>query len=196
MLDKKATPLKPSIWPEERIREELRRLDKKTGLHGADLRIHFGTGYRALGYFHARLDGTDFFTFAMRYFEDPKWPEQSALDVIRHEYAHYMEWELYGGVSHGSRWKACCEIVGAMPTRYYYEDQSEYYKQKNGCTAHQNMLFGTYEVGKSIIHPQFGKGMIVEARGEGTSRILSVKFPEAGLKRLGAAWVDKNCKRA
>ena len=45
-------PIVPTIWPEERIREELRRLDRKTGLHGAELPIEFYEGKSYLGWFY------------------------------------------------------------------------------------------------------------------------------------------------
>ena len=37
--------------------------------------------------------------------------------------------------------------------------------------------------------------MIIEAKGEGPSRIISVKFEDVGIKRLGVAWVDENCTK-
>ena len=58
------------------------------------------------------------------------------------------------------------------------------------------MRFGVYEVGKSIIHPTYGRGMIIEAKGEGPVRIISVKFETVGVKRLSVEWVDKNCTKA
>ena len=40
------------VWDEERIREEFKRLDSMTGLHGADLPITFGKAKHTLGCFY------------------------------------------------------------------------------------------------------------------------------------------------
>ena len=40
------------VWDEERIREEFKKLDSMTGLHGADLPITFGKAKHTLGCFY------------------------------------------------------------------------------------------------------------------------------------------------
>ena len=50
------------------------------------------------------------------------------------------------------------------------------------------------EVGMTVRHPAFGTGSVVAVNGTGLSRIVDVEFPSVGLKHLGAAWVEKNCK--
>ena len=186
-------PIIPVIWTEERIREELRRLDQKTGLHGAELPIEF---YRGTSYLGQYCLVNQRFRFSVTYLEDPKWTEQSALDLIRHEYAHYMDHTLNGSIQypcHGSRWKAYCSSIGGVPIGHYVEDIERQYKKQNMNKASLALRYGDYDVGKSIVHPQFGRGMIVGAAGEGASRIIDVRFPVVGIKRLGVAWVDKNC---
>lgn len=56
---------------------------------------------------------------------------ESALDVIKHEYAHHMDHMIYGHGGHGSTWKLCCGIVGASPIRCYNESRADYYRQKH-----------------------------------------------------------------
>ena len=188
-------PIVPTIWPEERIREELRRLDKKTGLHGADLTIVYDSKTKLLGAYHP-LEKK--FRFSTKYFENPSWSEQSAIDVIRHEYAHFMDHMLNDSIKpphHGPKWKACCRAIGTPPERLYSEEREKKYKKKNIEEASTAICYGTYEVGKSIVHPAFGRGMIIEANGEGLYRIVTVMFPAVGVKRLGVSWVDKNCTR-
>ena len=195
MLTIKKTPLVPKIWPEERIREELRRLDRKTGLKGADLPIVFSSTAKSLGMYYPSEKK---FQFSLRWFEDPTWSEQSALDTVRHEYAHYMDHMLNDNAKppyHGPKWKACCRAIGAIPERLYNEEEEKKYKKKNIEAASTAIRYGTYEVGKSIIHPIYGRGMIIEAKGEGPSRIISVKFEDIGIKRLSVAWVDGNCTK-
>ncbi len=194
--DKKKTPIMPTIWTEERIREEMRRLDKKTGLHGADLPIEFFRGRSLLGQYCLTEDKG--FRFSVTYLDDPNWSEQSALDLIRHEYAHYMDHVLNGTVRppfHGTKWKACCSSIGGRPIRCYDAEVEMGYKKRSVTAASTAIRYGAYEVGKSIVHPTFGRGMIVAANGEGPARILDVKFEGVGVKRLGTAWVDKNCEK-
>ena len=40
------------VWDEERIRDEFKKLDSITGLHGADLPITFGKAKHTLGCFY------------------------------------------------------------------------------------------------------------------------------------------------
>jgi len=171
----------------------MRRLDKKTGLHGAELPIEFYRGKSYLGWFYFRP--TMYFRFSVTYVDDPHWTEQSALDLIRHEYAHYMNWMRNGLSGHGKEWKVCCSEIGGRPVRCFSPEVEEGYKKRNIIAASTATRYGTYEVGKSIVHPVFGKGMIVGANGEGPARIIDVKFPTIGIKRLGVAWVDKNCTK-
>jgi len=196
MPAKKKDPPVSTVWPEERIREELRRLDRKTGLNGAELPIEFFRGRSLLGQYCCAEDKG--FRFSVTYLDDPGWTERSALDLIRHEYAHYMDHMLNGWVaypSHGTRWKAYCSSIGGIPFGHYVEDVEKRYKKQNVTRASVALRYGTYEVGKSIVHPTFGKGMIVGANGEGPARIIDVKFPTIGIKRLGVEWVDKNCTK-
>ena len=78
------------IWNESMIRKEIKALDAITGLDGASLKISFMRSAHTLGLFSA--EGDMWFKFSMNYFHDPEWPEESAVGVIRHEYAHYMTW--------------------------------------------------------------------------------------------------------
>ena len=49
------------IWTEERIRDELAKLDKITGLHGKVLPIIFNNRKRTLGMFSSQDNGKFFF---------------------------------------------------------------------------------------------------------------------------------------
>jgi len=104
------------LWPEERIREELRRLDQKTGLHGAELPITYNRNHKCLASFYA---GERKFAFSLCWFDNPDWAEEAARDIIRHEYAHYMNLERNGLKNHGPEWEACCREVGATPSPHY-----------------------------------------------------------------------------
>ena len=47
--------------------------------------------------------------------------------------------------------------------------------------------------GTKLRHPVWGEGTIRAVTGKGAARILDAEFPGIGLKRLGAAWAEKNC---
>ena len=116
-------------WPVERIREEIRDLDAQTGLQGADLKIALGKATRSLGSFRLDKNEVPSFRFSSYFLENPKFAEQSAKDLIRHEYAHYMMYEAYGkeGFGHDARWKAAVESIGGTPERLYSEDRNKVY---------------------------------------------------------------------
>ncbi len=182
------------IWSEEAIRAELGRLDAKTGLHGASLPISFGNAMTVLGMYFSREGGA--FRFSNRYFQNPDWPRELALDVIRHEYAHYMDDKLYGGAGHGTTWKMCCARVGAAPVRLYNRTWETYYHQKHETQRALSDRLGGYAPGDVIVHPQCGEGVIESLTGEGASRFAVVSFPGAGKKTLSLAWVDAHCRVA
>ena len=181
------------IWNEETIRAELRRLDGITGLHGAELPITFGNARSTLGCFHSDSNGDEMrFYFSNFWFKKPDWPDASALDVIRHEYAHYMDWMLYGHCSHGPTWKACCVQVGAVPSRLYSEETNAFYQKKEAQEQALAQTLEAYGVGSRVVHPTFGTGVIQALESSGTSQIASIAF-DAGTKRFPLAWVHQHC---
>lgn len=125
--------LRPVLWTEERIREELRRMDEITGLHGAELPITYNRNHKCLGsfYFEERK-----FAFSLYWFDNPNWAEEATRDVIRHEYAHYMNLERNGLKNHGPEWEACCREVGATPCpRFMSIDWFFEFHKLNGVPA-------------------------------------------------------------
>lgn len=180
------------LWNEKTIREEFKRLDSITGLKGAELPIRFGKATSYLGlYYYAEGKG---FYFSTYYFDDPDFQVESALDVIRHEYAHYMNHVLYNGYGHDKMWKKCCKTVGAIPIRCYNEERNGYRKAKRQKELNQEKKLGMYKVGQYITHPHFGKGVIENIEKSGNSFIADIGF-DTGFKRLSLEWIDKNCKQ-
>jgi predicted SprT family Zn-dependent metalloprotease len=53
------------------------------------------------------------------------------LDVIKHEFAHAIEFERHNTSSHGWRWKQMCRITGADPSRLYQGETPTAIKQMN-----------------------------------------------------------------
>lgn len=203
--------LSSKLWPDMRIRQELRRLDTITGLHGGDLTICYTKDERALGCFSRNMTGNlMFFQFSLVFFDDPYWPEEAALEVIRHEYAHYMDFVENKGESHGESWQECCRRIGVPPSVYY--DSSDFERKKKAILqreeekarrqkeAMENALltirYGEYNIGTIINHPVWGKGMVIGTHGEGAGRAVKVRFASLGedIKELNVAWIDMNCR--
>ena len=182
-----------TIWTEEAIRTEMTKLDKKTGLKGAELPISFNNAKCTIGLYYSTNGGS--FKFSNYYFQDPEWPIESALDVIRHEYAHHMDHMIYGNVGHGVTWKHCSGIVGASPIRCYNENLTEYYKQKHLKESIISEHYDTYNIGDRIEHPQYGVGIIEEIYGDGVCRCVYIRFQKNDCKMLELGWVDRNCRR-
>lgn len=182
-----------SKWTESAIREEMKKLDAKTGLRGAELPISFNNAKCTLGLYCSENGGS--FKFSNYYFQDPDWPFESALDVIRHEYAHHMDHMFYGHSGHGSTWKLCCGIVGTMPIRCYNEKRADYYRQKHLEEDRLSEHYDAYHIGDAIEHPKFGVGVITDIFGESVNRSVTIEFTSVGVKKLGLAWVDSNCKK-
>lgn len=182
-----------NIWSEATIRKEFARLDAKTGLKGANLPITFSNSKCTLGSFSSAGGGS--FCFSRHYFDDFSWPVEVALNTIRHEYAHYMDYMIYGNIGHGATWKKCCGEVGALPIRCYSGERAKYYQYKHEAERKEAETLDHYRIDSFITHPRFGRGKIVEIVGAGVNRYAVVNFKDMERKKLSLAWVDKNCGR-
>ena len=178
------------VWTETAIRKELARLDTITGLHGASLPISFNNSKRLLGMYCA-ANGSRF-VFSNYFFQNSDWPDAEALDTIRHEYAHYMEYVLYGHGGHDATWKHCCVVVGADPERLY--DPKRRVRQA-AEKVKKLAQYDIYHVGTVVVHSRFGDGVIDKITGEGTGRTVSVAFRSVGRKTVPLAWLVQNCRR-
>ena len=130
---------KQTKWPRERILEEIRRLDAQTVLNGTKVTIRLYAEPEPLGYFTFIDPIRMTFGFSSTRFEEPGFTDTEALDIIRHEYAHYMEYQLYGFSSdHGPDWQACCRKIGARPEKLYTESfkQDARKKERERNSAH------------------------------------------------------------
>ncbi len=79
---------KQAKWPRERILEEIRRLDAKTGLNGEKVTIRLYAEPEPMGCFTFIDPIRMTFGFSCTRFEEPGFTDTEALDIIRHEYAH------------------------------------------------------------------------------------------------------------
>ena len=202
------------------IRALYSELDKRFHLNGAKIPITFGYETDLLGsYTQASLDTEEHFHFSLLFagyaVENPLSKEER-LDLYKHEYAHYMrvkikipkEYEWQPGI-HGSAWKYCCSLIGAVPTPYYkagealmprnyekvlknkihdktiplrdnYRREMEYQKQKNRVIQ--------YQIGEEVTHPKFGKGNIENIKQSEDSVKLHVRFKDE-MKVIDQKWL-------
>ncbi len=182
------------IWNEERIREEIAKLDKKTGLQGAKLPITFGNSKYVVGSYYTQKNRPKKFQFSNYFFQNPEFPHEEAVDTIRHEYAHYMDSVIFGKSGHGKTWKQCCFYIDCSAGKYYSDVKEKYYAFKQEKEKAECEKVDRYPTGTVIEHPKFGTGTVVDVIGEGTRRTFIVDFQEEQ-KRLNALWVADYCTR-
>lgn len=188
-------------WPEERIRTEMRRLDRKTGLHGSDLAITFNNSICYLGmYYYGTADHPPYFVFSRKYFENDNYPDSTLTDVVRHEYAHHMVDALYPGLEervHGRTWKKCCVEIGADPVRLCNVERAlarrRAEKQQQADAAVVRSLLDDLHLGDHIRHPSFGEGVITGMTPNSDNPLVAVTFSDGAVYRFPAGWLIENC---
>lgn len=87
-------------------------------------------------------------------------PEACAIDVIRHEYAHYYAEAVMGySHGHGALFKAACHIVGANPSIYCSKtfEASALTKEEWDARTYDSVV----KEGQLVLHPQFGEGNVL-----------------------------------
>ena len=204
------------------IKALYKELDRKFQLHGADIPITFGLERDLLGsYTQAGTGEEEHFHFSLLfagYAGEHPLTAEDRMDLYRHEYAHYMQYNMkipkeytwQPGI-HGSAWKYCCSLVGAVPTSYYragealmkqdydkvlknpihdktvtmrdnYRREQEYKRAKNE-TIH-------YELGEEVKHPKFGRGCVEQIEQIPGSVRLHIRFGE-DVKKIDQKWLVK-----
>ena len=110
-------------WSVEKIRAVMVHLDRKTGLHGAELPIEMGKAVSYLGRYYCGERKS--FYFSTHHLNDPAFRESEAIELIRHEYAHYYVdaaglrpfFQDGRAHHHGPSWQYACKMVGASGRR-------------------------------------------------------------------------------
>ena len=101
---------------EAQIRALFQTLDRKFGLPGASVPIRFGYDEAVLALIPpatAHEKKASFFPFCfIGYAVKSLFPKEDLLDLYKHEYAHYMQYEIpaqynWQAGKHGSAWKYC-----------------------------------------------------------------------------------------
>lgn len=181
-------------WTEEDFRRELRKIDKHIKetqgieLEGAKLDIVCSTRVKyALGTYYS-FDKK--FRFSLAFFNSDV-PEACAIDVIRHEYAHYYtDVVMRVKVDHGAAFKTACRIVGANPSTYYSRTFEAYERKKEADNAQKYV--SKIKAGTIVIHPAFGEGRVLRIENNKNSAVLSVDFVKVGLKKIDEVWLKKH----
>lgn len=181
-------------WTEEDFRKELRRLDdyvKRTqgiDLAGSELEITFSTRAKSrLGtyYYNAKM-----FKFSLLFFNSDV-PESCAIDVIRHEYAHYYAEAVFGyRGGHGAPFKSACRIVGANPSTYYsrsFEDAARK-KEELDNKRYESKVF----LGQTVLHPLFREGKVISVAINKTTAMLTVDFGKHGVRIIDEVWLKQH----
>lgn len=115
-------------WSVEKIRAVMVHLDRKTGLHGAELPIEMGKAVSYLGRYYCGERKS--FYFSTHHLNDPAFRESEAIELIRHEYAHYYVdaaglrpfFQDGRAHHHGPSWQYACKMVGASGRRVFGQD--------------------------------------------------------------------------
>ena len=176
----------------EMIRAEIQRLDQKTGLKGSAVTVRLYVEPEPIGCFTFIDPVRMTFGFSRTRLEEPGFTETELLAIVRHEYAHYMEYVQYGeSTDHGENWKACCRRIGARPEVLYTEQFKASARQHQKELVRRTRVDG-YTRGKLVHHPVFGTGTVEEITRFPTMTILSVRF-ENETKKLDINWVRENC---
>lgn len=178
------------LWTEHRIRVEFRRLDGITGLSGAELPIEFDRKGRTVGCFH-RFGDVMYFSFSRRYLDDPDIAEIRILDVIRHEYAHYMNAVRSGEAiddGHGPHWQACCAEVDALPLPEMPDSLEKFLRLKHP-DAPVPPVDDRWRVGDTLTHPSFGAGEITAVTGFGDACTVEVSYDPNIKRKFSGAWL-------
>ncbi len=196
-------------------------LDKRFNLHGSDLPIVFSHDEKTLGaYVPMDYDNDEHFEFSFAFIGFCMKEQISSADrenLYKHEYAHYMahhlsiprEYTWQPGV-HGSAWRYCCSLIGAVPSALFIEGQSlkkidydarltqpkvDHAVIRTVDTYRQNVKYkameaskAVYSVGDVVSHPKFGQGTIEEIEaGQGFVR-LSIRFNDQ-VKIIDQKWM-------
>ncbi|MBE6687161.1 MAG: hypothetical protein E7591_08035 [Ruminococcaceae bacterium] len=181
-------------WREEDFRRELKKLDEKVRrekgieLIGAELDIKLLTKGRYYGRYWYNPPSFD---FNLKIFNSDI-PENCALDIIRHEYAHYYNHVVNGGYGHGKLFKGSCDVVGAEPSTYYKKSFENREKKKE---ERKTMVFSSVlKLGQKVCHPKYRVGEVISISERTDTAMLEILFPDYGIKYIDELWLRSNGK--
>lgn len=112
------------------IMKELRRLSKETGysLNSLKIEFYFKENDGTLAYFSYLPDMAEGFFFNLAQFDGRS--ANQIIDVVRHEFAHYVVFMRKIGNpknAHGTAWKRVCTELGAKPNTYATNSKTKHF---------------------------------------------------------------------
>lgn len=122
----------------EEIRDELKRLDARSGLSAADLDIKITDSYRKLGsYFYANDKRPEYFQFSSQLMDPRLFPDDIFIDTVRHEFCHFYvrHTETKPYKPHGLEWKLACIKFRANPRSKCDPVDDKYRKARIECQS-------------------------------------------------------------
>ena len=195
-------------------------LDKRFGLKAAKLPVSLDFDEESLGAYINDGDGERFrFSLLFIGYSLPK-PliKEDRTDLFLHEYAHYMQYNmaipkeyLFKPGIHGSAWKYCCSLVGAVPTEHYKigeslmqqdyekhltdpwknkqdENISRYRESKENEAKRKSRV--RFAIGDEVKHPKYGDGVIEDIVPVDGAVRLKVRFGEE-IRTIDQMWLWK-----
>lgn len=112
--------MKNDIEIERLIRDEMHRLDSLTGISTDESPVFLTDSYNLVGTY-SPFTYPDCFSFSKKFFSDENINTETLLYIVRHEYAHCMNFRIYGQRGHGWWFKHCCEIIDCYPDEEIYD---------------------------------------------------------------------------
>ena len=189
-----------------------RSLDRKFGLHAAEVPIEFGFDEERLGAYTSSGNGQEesfyFSLVFVGFLSRDSLHREDKLDLYKHEYAHYMQFHMDIPKEYRFR-KYCCSLVGAAPSEYYRfgkgREKHDYEKAlnnpwKNPHTALLDLAHRKreaedsrnrtirYRKGDIVVHPKFGPGTIEDLEQMTGSVRLTIRFPDA-VRKIDQKWL-------
>ena len=202
------------------IRAVYAKLDKKYHLSASKVPITFGWERDSLGSYTREGDGEqEHFHFSLLfvgYAVKQPLSKEDRLDLYKHEYAHYMQYHMdiskeyrwQPGI-HGSAWKYCCSLIGAVPSPYYRAGEAlmkqdydkvlknpihdktipirDTYRREKAYQDSKNRVV-QYRVGECVNHPKFGEGSIEKIEQLSGSVRLHIQFQDE-LRVIDQKWL-------
>lgn len=178
-------------WTEADFRKELKSIDEYVErtqgirLVGAELDIEFSERARCtLGQYFPKEKK---FRFSLPFFNSDV-PEACAIDVIRHEYAHYYADVVLGYKGgHGLPFKSACGIVRANPSTYYSKNFESSARKKEERDA--RVYKSGVRAGQRVKHPCFGIGSVLTVEPLKDSALLKIDFGRHGVRVIDELWL-------
>lgn len=197
-------------------------LDRRFHLNGAKVPVTFGFDTDSLGsYTRQSAHNEEHFHFSLFFIaygvKNPL-SKEDRIDLFKHEYAHYMQYNMsipekyqWQTGTHGSAWKYCCSLIGAVPTPYYKAGEAlrdhdydkvlknrihdktvpirDTYQRLQKAKKQKNEIIH-YKIGDEVAHPRFGNGIVEKISPRSGGVHLHIRF-DGEVKCIDQKWLMK-----